>query len=121
MGILNLLNEKTQETFQHGDDYLKSSEKYIKLKIFEQLSLTISLLVKFFIIIGLGFLGIFFVSVAGAIALGEKLNSVPLACLLIGAGLLVLMALAFMFRRSIDNVVITKMSNNFFNSDEDEN
>ncbi|MCH4551750.1 hypothetical protein [Aestuariibaculum lutulentum] len=120
MKILDALNVKAQDTFQHGDEYLKSSEKYIKLKIFEQLSLTLSFLIKFFIILGLGFAGLFFVSVAGAIALGEWLNSMPLACLIIGITLILLMGLAFAFRRRIDNTVISNVSDNFFNSDKDE-
>ncbi|MBD0830855.1 hypothetical protein [Aestuariibaculum sediminum] len=120
MRILDVLNEKSQEALQYGDDYLKSTEKFIKLKVFEQLSLTISLLVKFLIIAGLGFLGLSFFAVSGALALGNVLNSLPLACLIIGASLMFLMILIYVFRKSIDNNVIGKLSNNFFNSENDE-
>ena len=63
---------------------------------------------------GLGFLALIFLTVAGIIYLGNILESMVAACLIAGALFIVLLIIAYIFRRKIDNMLVKKLSVKFF-------
>jgi len=114
MNLFESINESTKAAAISGENYLKNSEEYIKLKIFQQLSMSFSLLIKLCIIGGLIFLGIVFLAVAGTLALGEWIGSLMLGVILVGVILLLLAMVVYSFRKRIDTIIVKKMSKSYF-------
>ncbi len=114
MNIFESINESTSNAVKSGENYVSYTEKYLKLKIFQQLSFSFSALVKIAIVGGFIFLGLIFLAIAGAIALGDLLGSIPLGILLIGLLLMLFALIAYVSRKSIDKILIRKISKSFF-------
>lgn len=114
MGVLNVINEKSNKAFDSGESYVKTSQEYYKLKAFQQLAKAFSLLSKLAVIGGLLFLGLIFLTVSGAIWLGQIIGSAALACLIMATTLFVFTGIAYLIRKQIDKNIIKKMSKDFF-------
>lgn len=115
MGVIDSLNETSNKAIDVGEVYYKKTQEYYRLKVFQQLTMTTGMLLKIAVIGGLGFLALIFLTVAGIIYLGNILNSMVGACLIAGALFIVLLILAYVFRRKIDNMLVKKLSVKFFN------
>ena len=114
MGIIDSLNETSNKAIDVGEVYYKKTQEYYRLKVFQQLTMTTSMLLKMAVIGGLGFLALIFLTVAGIIYLGNILESMVAACLIAGALFIVLLIIAYIFRRKIDNMLVKKLSVKFF-------
>ncbi len=114
MGVINAINETSNKAFDSGETYVKASQEYYKLKAFQQLARAFSFLSKLAIVGGLLFLALIFLTVSGAIWLGQFIGSTALACLLMAIALFVFTGIAYLIRRKIDNNIIKKMSKEFF-------
>jgi len=101
-------------TFDVAKDYFNTSYKYYRLKIFQQLTTSISLIVKLFFIGGLFIIGLIFASVSGAIYLGDLLNNQALGYLVVAGIFFIFSILAYLMRKSIDVKTIKQMSSKFF-------
>lgn len=114
MSVLNSLNETSHDAIDRGERYLNASKDYFKLKIFQQVSLSVNIVTLIVLVGGAVFIGIIFFSLAGAIAIGNALGSMYLGYVIVG-GIFVLMALIFfLLRKKIENIVISRVSNTFF-------
>lgn len=114
MNLFESINESTTQAVKSGEHYLKHSEAYFKLKIFQQLSLTFSTLLKLAIVGGLLFLGLLFLAIAGAIALGKWLDNLPLGIIIVGLILLLFALLVYLLRKKIDKITIRRLSKSYF-------
>lgn len=114
MGVFNAINDATEKAISSGETYVKTTQEYFKLKVFQQVTLSFSYLSKMAIIGGLMFLGLVFLTVSGALYLGEILNSLPLACLLMALLLFALALIAYYLRGKLDRKIIRKISSKFF-------
>lgn len=115
MEVFKTIDKTSAEAVKNGEQYYKSSLEYYKLKIFQQLTITLSMFFKLLVIGGLVILGFIFLTIAGAIALGNVLNSMILSCILIGVFLLIVGIIIYFKRNFINRMVIRKASNSFFN------
>lgn len=114
MSVFDSLNHTTDKATNIGERYFKTSHQYLKLKIFQQLTLSMSLLAKVFLIGGAFFVGVVFCSVALAIVLGNAFNSVGLGYLSVGAIYMVIAIILYVKRTMINKVIIKKIGLNFF-------
>lgn len=114
MNIFESINESTTSAINHSENYIKRTEEYIKLKIFQQLSLTFSMLIKLAVVGGFIFLGLIFLAISGAIALGNLMGNISLGVLVVGTLLLLMALIAFILRKRIDKALINKFSKTFF-------
>ena len=114
MSLFDSLNHNSSEAVDIGKKYVETTKEYYKLKFFQQTTNAFSFLSKMAVIGGLLFLGLIFMTVSGAIALGNALGSIILSCLIIGAALMLLALLLYFIRKQIDKTVIKKMSETFF-------
>tara|TARA_R110002073_G_scaffold72537_1_gene177107 strand:- start:71255 stop:71602 length:348 start_codon:yes stop_codon:yes gene_type:complete len=114
MNVLESINNSTSSVIKSGKNYVKYTEEYLKLKIFQQLTLSFSVLVKIAIVGGFIFLGLIFLAIAGAIAIGDLIGSIPLGILIVGLSLIVLAVIAFAIRKNIDKTIIKKFSESYF-------
>ncbi len=114
MGVFEAINETSNKAIDSGEVYVKASQEYYKLKAFQQLTKAFSFLSKMAVIGGLLFLGLIFLIVAVAIWLGELINSISLACLLMAGILFLFMLTGYFTRKYIDKYIIQKMAKEFF-------
>ncbi|TXE19954.1 hypothetical protein ES692_01460 [Psychroserpens burtonensis] len=114
MTVFESLNETTDRATDTAEKYVKTSKEYFKLKVFQQLTLTLSLVTKFAVVGGLIAFSVIFTAVAGAIAIGEYLGNMSLGYLIIGAIFLLLSFIVYLLRSHINSKIISSMANKFF-------
>ena len=115
MSVFESINNTTDKAQDLGENYLKYSHKYIKLKIFQQISFSITLFAKVFSIGCLLVLAFLFLAISGSIAIGDALGNVALGYLIIGGVLLLLAFLTFLIRSKIERLILRTLSEKFFN------
>lgn len=115
MSPLSSISKASSKFLNEGEQYVQKSETYYKLKIFQQLTITLSTFTKILIIGSLLFIVFVFLTVAGAIALSDLLGSLVYGCLLISLFVGFITLLIYLNRKRIDKVIIRKMSKTYFN------
>jgi tellurite resistance protein TehA-like permease len=114
MTVFESLNNTADKATETAERYVKNSKGYVKLKIFQQLAISLSLATKFAIIGGMVSLGLIFVSIAGALAIGKQLDNVPLGFVIIGLLFLVFALIIYTLRKKINKKIIKELSEKFF-------
>lgn len=115
MGLIDSINETNTKATNIGEKYIKTSYKYYKLKIFQQLSIAVGLVFKSLIIGGLLLLCILSCLVALALYIGELTNNYPLGFVITGGIFLAFSILIYFFKHIIEKLIIKKLSQKFFN------
>lgn len=116
MGIIKSLKSTSEDGVDIGKKYVEACYKYNKLKIFQVLTYSISSLTKLFLVGSLLAVGIIFISVAGAIALGDYLQNISLGYVFVGFSLMTLGFLIYLIRKVIDKYIIKNIAQQFFKS-----
>ncbi len=114
--IFESINNTSDKAVGVGEKYLQDTQDYFKLKIFQQLTVSVSMVTKVLVIGGLLFIGLIFISVAAALAIGDWLDNTALGYLIVAGFFLITGALLYTNRNLIDKEIIKKMSPKFFNS-----
>lgn len=110
------LKENTEAIQENAKAYIESSISYYKLLGFKVAMKSTTLMLKFFLIAMCLTIVLFFVSIAGAIALGTLLNSYPLGFLCVAGVYLMLALLLFLVKdKIIEGPILEKFSEIFFN------
>ena len=105
------LKENTDAIQENAKAYLESSIAYYKLWGFKVAMKSTTLLLKFFLIAFFLSIVLLFVSVAGAFALGNLLESYPLGFLCVAGVYLILALLLFLVKdKSIEGTILEKFS-----------
>ncbi|WP_179346151.1 phage holin family protein [Winogradskyella ursingii] len=114
MSVFESFGDTTDKATDIGERYIKTSRQYFKLKVFQQLTFSISLLLKLLIIGGLAFVGILFLSVSLAIYIGDEMENRFMGYIVVGLIYLILALIAFFCKSVIDRKIISKISMKFF-------
>lgn len=114
MSILDSINKATDGAVDSGEKYVKATQDYFKLKIFQQLTRSISYGTKLLVIGSFFFLGFVFLTVAGTIYLGQILNNMALSCLCMALLLFLITLIAYWQRKKFDTFLLKKMSKEYF-------
>lgn len=110
------LKENTEAIQENVKAYVESSLAYYKLWGFKVAMKSTTLLVKFLLIALCLMIVLFFVSIAGAMALGQLFDSYPLGFLAIAGIYLVLALLLFLVKdKIVEGPILEKFSEIFFN------
>lgn len=110
------LKENTEAIQENAKAYLESSLAYYKLWGFKVAMKSTTLLVKFLLITMCLMIVLLFVSIAGAMALGQLFNSYPLGFLAVAGIYLVLALLLFLVKdKIVEGPILEKFSEIFFN------
>lgn len=115
MSLGDAIGETNKKATDAGEEYLKSSYEYYKLKIFQQLTITISIVFKAILIGGFLITAIGFLSLALALYIGKLLNDYTLGFLIIGFVLLLLAFIVFLMKKRVNDFVVDLLSEKFFN------
>jgi amino acid transporter len=110
------LKENTEAIQENAKAYVESSLAYYKLWGFKVAMKSTTLLVKFLLIALCLMIVLFFVSIAGAMALGQLFDSYALGFLAIAGIYLVLALLLFLVKdKIVEGPILEKFSEIFFN------
>jgi hypothetical protein len=115
MSLLDSLGETNKKASAAGEKFLKSSYNYYKLKIFQQLTISIGLIFKIIFIGGLIIIALGFMATAFALFLGEVLDNPGLGFVLAGVLFLCLSLIAYLFRKHMNSYIVKILSEKFFN------
>ena len=114
MKILSALNESSDTALDAGERYLKRTKEYYELKMFKQIAIGYSFLVKLLLIGGLIFIGVVFLSISTVDFLGKWVGSDGLAWLLLGGIYFFVALIIYLLRKKIDGYIVKKLSLLFF-------
>ncbi len=114
MTIFESLNTTTDKAIDSAEKYVNKSQAYLRLKIFQQITVSLSLVVKLAIIGGLIMLAVIFTAVSAALAIGDALQNTSAGYLIVGTCFLVLALIVYYFRKHIERKIITAMSVKYF-------
>ncbi|TYA53804.1 hypothetical protein [Formosa maritima] len=116
MNILESLNETSGKLTDAGETYIKKTEEYYKLKVFQQIAVSISFVTRGLIIGGVLFLALFFLTFSLAFALGQWLNNFALGYLIVACLFLIVTIILYYNRHYINKKIIQSLSSKFFES-----
>jgi hypothetical protein len=115
---LEEIKENIEDVQENAKAYLESSIAYYKLWGFKVAMKSTTLALKFSLIAICLIIVLLFVSVAGALALGNLIGSYPLGFLAIAGIYLVLALLLFLVKdKIVEGPILEKFSEIFFNED----
>ncbi|WOD44910.1 hypothetical protein [Hwangdonia lutea] len=114
MSLSESIGKTNAKATEIGEKYLKTSFDYYKLKIFQQLSISISMVFKAIIIGGLLLMGLCFLGIALAFAIGKAMDSYMLGFVIVGAVFIFLSVIALLTRKHINNMTVKALSEKFF-------
>jgi hypothetical protein len=115
MSLGESLGETNKKAIDIGEKYLNTSYEYYKLKIFQQLTITISMVFKAILIGSFLVIGLFFMAFALAIFIGDILGSYTQGFIITGLLFMFLSFIALLFKKRINNFVVAILSEKFFN------
>ena len=109
------LGETNKKAIDTGEKYLNTSYEYYKLKIFQQLTITISMVFKAILIGSFLAIGLFFMALALALFIGEALGNFAQGFIIVGLIFLLSSFIAFLLKNRVNDFVVDLLSNKFFN------
>ncbi|GAA4068152.1 competence protein [Flavobacterium cheonanense] len=110
------LKENTEAIQENAKAYVESSLAYYKLWGFKVAMKSTTLMLKFFLIALCLMIVLLFVSIAGAMALGQLFQSYPLGFLAVAGIYLILALLLFLVKdKIVEGPILEKFSEIFFN------
>jgi hypothetical protein len=110
------LKENTEAIQENAKAYVENSLAYYKLWGFKVAMKSTTLLVKFLLIAMCLMIVLLFVSISGAMALGQLFKSYPLGFLAVAGIYLVLALLLFLVKdKIVEGPILEKFSEIFFN------
>lgn len=110
------LKENTDAIQENAKAYIDSSIAYYKLWGFKVAMKSTTLMLKFFLIGLCLMIVLLFISIAGAMALGQLFDSYPLGFLAVAGVYLVLALLLFLVKdKIVEGPILEKFSEIFFN------
>ena len=120
MSLISSIQTVSKKAVNTGEDYLEATQDYFKLKVFQQITKSFSLLVKILLIGGLCFIGLVLLIVSGVLVLAQHLESVSLALLYSSLIVFAVSLGIYLLRKPlIESNVIKKISKTFFKKHED--
>ena len=117
MSMFGSFVETTDKASDIGERYVKTSYQYLRLKIFQQLTISISLFAKIIVIGSLLFLSFLFLAFAVAIVIGNALDNEALGYLIVGIVFSIIAAIIYILREAISKKVISTIGEKYFDEE----
>ena len=115
MSVFEDVNHTASKVSHIGECYIRASHQYFRLKIFQQLTLSLSLVAKVLAVGSFLFAALVFLSIAAALEIGNSLNSYSLGFLLVGLIYVILCIMVYMLRSKFNSYILKKVGPKFFN------
>jgi len=117
MSVFESISDASTKAVDKSELYLKKSHEFYKLKIFQQLSISISMVFKAVAIGGALIIGVTFMAIAMAFYIGALLDNYALGFIIVGSLFVITAFILFLMRKFINTLVIQKLSKSFFKHD----
>lgn len=114
MNVFESINNTSNKATDIGENYIKKTHEYVKLKVIQHASFTVSMIGKALIIGAVLFIGLIFLAISASIALGDLLGHIALGYLVVGVIFLIVALIIYMMRYMIDGVIIKKIQTKIF-------
>ncbi|MCK0124420.1 phage holin family protein [Gelidibacter sp. F2691] len=114
MNVFESINNTSNKATDIGEQYLDKTQQYYKLKVFQHVSYSISMLGKAIAIGGVLFIGLIFLAFASAIAIGDLLGHAAWGYLIVGGIFMIGALIIYKTRHLIDGVIIKKIQSKIF-------
>ncbi|RCS26400.1 hypothetical protein DUT90_11600 [Polaribacter sp. WD7] len=114
MSIIDNINDSSDSAVDTGKKFVKTSFEYYKLKLFQTLTKSLSTVVKLIAVGGLLMIGVVFLSISTAVAIGNHVESIPLGFLYVGLFYVILSTIMFFLSKKVDQKIIKNLSKKFF-------
>lgn len=115
MGTFQEINKNSKTVVENSKSYVKTTQKYIELKTFQQISLVFTLLFKSFVLGSLLLIGFTILVIEGVLLLADYLENYHIALLVSSGVLLLLTVVVYFFRKMlIESPVIKMVQKTFF-------
>lgn len=114
MNVFDSIGEISEKASDAGETYFKASHQYLRLKVFQQLTLSVSMIAKLVAISLFVLLGFIFCAVAAAMAIGDALENILFGYLIVGILFLLTSVLIYFGRTYINTIDIQKIGSKFF-------
>ena len=118
MGIIDSINETNKKAAEVGEEFLNKSYDYYRLKIFQQITISVSMVFKVLAIGSILLFGLVFLSIAAAFKISDIVNSHAIGFALVGGIYIIISLIIFLLRKHINNTIIKSLSKPFFSKDE---
>ena len=115
MSVFEDISNTTDKASNIGERYIRASHQYFRLKVFQQLTLSLSLVTKVLIVGGFLFAGLVFLSIAACIEIGKSVGSYSQGFLWVGLIYIVISILIYLLRAKFNSFIIKKVGLKFFN------
>lgn len=118
MAVFDSLNKTADMALEKGNEFVKNSEAYYKLKLFQILTSSLSMLIKAAIAGAFIFIALLFIAIATATGIGNYLNNIALGYIIVSIIFFTLAIVTYLLRVHVENLIIRKLSIIFFEDDE---
>ncbi len=118
MSVINSIQQTSEKAIEKSEEFIKNSENYYKLKIFQVLTSSLSLVFNFAMVGIFMLIAFIFLAVATSSIIGKALNNPFLGYVSVAIIFFLFAILAYSGRKKIENLVIQNLSKKYFD-DED--
>ena len=117
MSVFNSIHNTSDKAIEKGEEFLKNSEQYYTLKLFQILTSSLSLIFRVATIAIFMLIAFIFLAVALSAAVSDYFENPILGPVSVGILFIVFAFVAYLLRNRIENLVIKSLSKKYF-SDE---
>lgn len=117
MSILKSLDTTSEKAVEKTEEFLTYSKEYYKLKIFQILTSSLSLIFSFAIIGVFMLIAFIFLAVSTSKAISNYLNSELLGHVIVALIFIAFAFTAYLTRHKIENIIVKSLSKKYFNDD----
>ncbi|CAM1333848.1 hypothetical protein [Tenacibaculum aestuariivivum] len=117
MSVLKSLHTTSEKAIDKGEELFKNSEKYYKLKIFQVLTSSLSMIFNFAIIGVFMLISFIFLALALSMSINNYFESESLGQIIVTLFFLSFALIAYFSRNYVENLVIRSLSKKYFNDE----
>ncbi|GAA4238788.1 hypothetical protein GCM10022291_30640 [Postechiella marina] len=114
MSVFESLDETTDEALNKGESFIRNTEAYYELKLFQMLTTSMALLIKFTLVGSFTLIAFILLAVALSTRIGEAYNSAAIGHLVTSLIFIGLAIFSYLIRRWIENSIIKVLSRKMF-------
>ena len=118
MSVFKSLHTTSEKSIEKSKEFIKNSEKYYKLKIFQVLTASLSMIFSFAVIGIFMLIAFVFLAVTLSASIGDLLNNQILGHLIVALLFIVFAIITYSLRDRVENFVIKSLSKKYFDDEE---
>tara|TARA_R110002049_G_scaffold242357_1_gene416188 strand:+ start:28936 stop:29283 length:348 start_codon:yes stop_codon:yes gene_type:complete len=114
MSVFDSLDETTDKALSKGESFIRNTEAYYELKLFQMLTTSMALLIKFTLVGSFALIAFILLAVALSTRIGEAFDSAIIGYLLTALIFVGLAIFSYAIRHWIENSIIKLLSKIMF-------